>query len=207
MYKTNKRRFMKKYLRYIAMVLCLLSFSVQLYAYHGRIATNIQLLIDSLTNNTTIDEDDIPEYYNIEDATLYCSDFYFSLKPYIIKLENIKTKKASIQFKDNEQSKMYLPHAFCDTLANYLYRFYVMKEPIILSKKKTNIISAREFLPQLKLSFTYKNQEYEDDIIIVERYEDNIIKFSPQYLEFKKWIWYLCKQFDYNHNNPQNAFW
>ena len=198
---------MKKIFRYIAMVLCLLSFFVQLYAYHGRIATNIQLLIDSLTYNTKIDADDIPEYYNIENATLYCRDFYFSLKPYIIKLENIKKKKASIQLKDNEQSKMYLPHAFCDTLANYLYRFYVMKEPIILSKKKTNIISAREFLPELKLYFIYKNQEYEDDIIIVERYEDNIIKFSPQYLDFKEWIWYLCKQFDFNHNNPQNAYW
>ena len=110
-----------------------------------------------------------------------------------------------------------MPPAFCDTLARYLFQFYVKKDSIILSKKFDStritekgdtLVVNNEFIVPLEVNFSFRNKVYKDERFITSR-DDNgdIIEYSPMFLEFMDWIRYLCGQYYFNYNNPENAYW
>jgi len=196
--------------------ICLLSFTIQLQACQIKdnsmkgsvdsISKNINtyVIIDSLPNYNI----EIPDYYDIEKAELFCEGFDHSMayRTFIIKLVDVKSNNAIIHFKNEEYNKMQLPYAFCDTLANYLFRFYVKKEPIILSKRKTNI-EAEETIRKLMVKFSYKNQVFKEEMDVWIYRGGYMIVYSPYFMDFCDWIRYLCDQYYYNYNNPNNAYW
>jgi len=157
---------------------------------------------------TAICMPDTLEYYGIKNATIYCKGFDHSkaYKAFVISIVDAKTQNANIQFKDDASTRQQLPHAFCDTLAHYLHLFYVEKEPIILSKKETNI-EAEQIISELKIKFLFKNQMYKDERWVCKFDEGYIIEYSSSFEAFCDWIRYLCDQHYYNHNTPHNAYW
>ena len=150
----------------------------------------------------------MPEYYDIEKATMYCYHFDHSraYRPFVIKLIDVKSKYATIQFEDEDESKQQLPLAFCDTLAHYLFRFYVKEDPIILSKKKTNI-EVEETVRKLKVNFSYRNQVFKKETDVWIYRGGYMVVYSQSFKEFCDWIRYLCDQYYYNYNNPYDTYW
>lgn len=216
-------------LKYLIMALCLVFFFIQLQACQrkGNFAFQDQLkaTVDSIIcENVTTDSTDaymkvVPDYYDIDNATIQCQGFERPnvYKEFAIKIINVKTKNAIIQLNNKDNSKLQMPPAFCDSLAKYIYKFYVKKDPIILSKKfdtdrltekGDTLTVCNETLLPLKVQVSFRNKVFNDERFIMYR-DDNgdIIEYSPMFLEFKDWISYLCSQYYYNYNNPSNAYW
>ena len=220
---------MKHILKYPITVLCLFLFSIQLQACQRKEnlasqdqlqATANSIICESLIADTTdTNKKVIPDYYDIDHATIQCFGFErpATYKEYVIKIINVRTKKATIQIKNKKISELQLPSAFCDTLAKYLFQFYVKKDPIILSKKfdtsrltekgDTLMVNSESLLP-LNVQITFRNKKFKDERFITSRDKNgDIIEYSPAFLEFEDWIRYICGQYYYNYTNPQNAYW
>lgn len=221
---------MKHILNYLILAFCLFFFSLQFQSCQKKTKSTIQNQLKATTESINIYEKEAadsidakkktnPDYYDIEKATIQCQGFERpnTYKEYTIKIINAKTKNAIIQIKNNENSISQLPPAFCDTLARYLFQFYVKKDSIILSKKFDStritekgdtLVVNNEFIVPLEVNFSFRNKVYKDERFITSR-DDNgdIIEYSPMFLEFMDWIRYLCGQYYFNYNNPENAYW
>lgn len=206
---------MKKNIFYYRFVIiCLLFISIQLQACQKKdilkkeseagIYVKKNVKVDSVPNNNNKN----PEYYDIENATIYCNGFDHSMayKAFVIKIVDMKTQNATIQFEGEEDSELKIPHSFCDTLAYYLFRFYVKKDPIIVSKKETNVM-CEQIISELRVKFLYRRQVFKDHRYLCKYDGGYIIEYSSSFMEFRDWIRYLCDQYYYNHNHPQNAYW
>ena len=195
---------------YILFIICMSFLAIRLQACQDKSNSmnKSDCIMQANEELAAVNMPDDPGYYEIVNATIFCNGFNHSrtYKAFVISIVDAKTQNASIQFEDEANTKQQLPHAFCDTLAHYLYRFYVEKEPIILSKKETNIM-AEQIIPELKVKFFYKNLMYKDERWICKYDDGYIIEYSPSFEVFCDWIRYLCDQYYYNHNTPHNAYW